>query len=65
LELFKNINLSGSIRSCIFPTAPVPIVVEIVLSGTGLENSIPGYGPGKFVFEGAHFWIFLPLIKKP
>jgi hypothetical protein len=65
LELFKNVNLPGSFGGIGFPTAPVPIVVEIVLSGAGLENSIPGYRPGKFVFEGAHFWIFLPLIKKP
>ncbi|GAG90074.1 unnamed protein product, partial [marine sediment metagenome] len=26
------------------------VAVEIVLSGTGLEDSISGYGPGKFVF---------------
>jgi hypothetical protein len=27
-----------------------------------LKDSIPGYGPGKFVFEGAHFLV-LTIIK--
>jgi hypothetical protein len=30
------------------------IIVEIILSGAGLKKSVSGYGPGKFVFEGAH-----------
>jgi len=51
LELFKNIDLSGSWRSIIFPSAPIPVIVEIILSGAGLKNTVPGYGPGKFVFE--------------
>jgi hypothetical protein len=63
LELFKNINLSGSIRSCIFPSAPVPVIVEIILSWADLKNPISGYGPGKLIFEGAHFWIFYLLLK--
>jgi len=54
LELFKNIDLSGSFGSIGFPAAPVPIIVEIILSWAGLKDSIPGYGPGKFVFEGAY-----------
>jgi hypothetical protein len=37
------------------PAAPVPIIVEIILSGAGLEDTVSGYGPGKFVFEGGHF----------
>ena len=60
-KVFKNIDLLGSCRSISFPAAPVPVIVEIVLSGAGLKNFIPGYGPGKFVFEGAHFWVFLRL----
>jgi len=40
------------------PAAPVSVVVEIILSGTGLKDSVTGYGPGKFVFEGAHFLTF-------
>jgi hypothetical protein len=37
-----------------FPSSPVSVIVEIILSGAGLKDSIPGYGPGKFVFEIAH-----------
>jgi hypothetical protein len=56
LELFKNIDLSGSFRSTIFPSAPVTVIVEIILSGAGLKDSISGYGPREFVFEGGgHF----------
>jgi hypothetical protein len=29
------------------------------LSGAGLEDFIPGYGPGKFVFESGHCLLFL------
>ena len=36
------------------PSAPVTVVVEIILSGTGLKDPVTGYGPGKFVFEIAH-----------
>ena len=56
LELFKNIDLPSSFRGIIFPAAPVTIIVEIILPWAGLKDSIPGYGPGKFVFEGAHFY---------
>ena len=37
-----------------FPSSPVSVIVEIILSGAGLQESIPGYGPEKLVFEGAH-----------
>ena len=47
-------NLSGPLRGTVFPAAPVTIIVEIILSGAGLKDSIPGYRPGEFVFEGAH-----------
>jgi hypothetical protein len=57
LELFKNIDLSGSFGGIIFPSSPVTVVVEIILPGTGLKDSVSGYGPGKFVFEGAHFLV--------
>ena len=63
LELFKNINLSGSFGSSIFPAAPVTVIVEIILPRAGLKNPISGYGPGKLIFEGAHFWIFHLLLK--
>ena len=62
-EVFKNIDLSGSFGSICFPAAPVSIIVEIILSGAGLKGSIPGYGPGKFVFEGAHYWVFTLYLK--
>jgi hypothetical protein len=45
LELFKNIDLSGSLRDIIFPSAPVSVIVEIILSGAGLKDSVSGYGP--------------------
>jgi len=48
-EVLKDIDLSGSFRSVLFPTAPIGIVTEIVLSGAGLKDLIPGFGPGKFI----------------
>jgi len=56
-ELFKNIDLSGSGWSVDLPSAPVSVIVEIILSGAGLKDSVSGYGPGKLVFKGAHFQI--------
>jgi hypothetical protein len=52
--LFKNINLSGSFGGIVFPAAPVTVIVEIILPGAGLKDSVSGYGPGEFVFEGGH-----------
>jgi hypothetical protein len=48
-EVLQGINLSCSFRSVLFPTAPIGIVSEIVLSGAGLKDLIPGFGPGKFI----------------
>jgi hypothetical protein len=62
LKLFKNIDLSGSFGGISFPAAPVSIIVEIILSGASLKDSVTGYGPGEFVFEGIHFLV-LTLIK--
>jgi hypothetical protein len=31
------------------------IIVEIIFPGAGLKDSVSGYGPGEFVFEGGHF----------
>jgi hypothetical protein len=47
--------LLDSLGSVDFPPAPVTVIVEIILSGTGLKDTVTGYGPGKFVFEGGHF----------
>jgi hypothetical protein len=44
-----------------FPSAPVSVIVEIILSGAGLKDTVTGYGPGKFVFEGAHLNTVLKL----
>ena len=55
LKLFKHIDLFCSLWSINLPTTPVSVIVEIILSRTGLKDSVAGYGPGKFVFEGAHF----------
>ncbi len=54
-ELLKDIDLPGSFWGIEIPSTPVSIIVERILSGAGLEDSIPGYGPGEFVFEGAQF----------
>jgi hypothetical protein len=62
LELFKNIGLSGSFGGISFPAAPVSIIVEIILPGAGLKDSVARYGPGEFVFEGTHFLVLI-LIK--
>jgi hypothetical protein len=62
LELFKNVDLSGSFRGIIFPSAPVTVIVEIILPWAGLKDSISGYGPGEFVFERGH--LFLKIFEK-
>jgi hypothetical protein len=48
-EVLQGINLSGSFGGVLFPTSPIGIVSEIILSGTGLKDLIPGFGPGKFI----------------
>jgi len=48
-EVLQDINLPGSFGSVLFPTAPIGIVTEIILSGAGLKDLIPGFGPGKFI----------------
>ena len=53
-KVFQDIDLPGSFWGIGFPSAPVTVIVEIVLPGAGLKYSVSGYGPGKFVFEGAH-----------
>jgi hypothetical protein len=58
LELFENVDLPGSFGSICVPAAPVSVIVEIILSGAGLKDSVTGYGPGEFVFEGGHFNLF-------
>jgi len=55
LELFENIDPPDPLRRVDFPATPVAIIVEIVLPEANPKNSIPGYGPGKFVLEGGHF----------
>jgi hypothetical protein len=50
-EVFENVDQSGSLRGIEIPTTPRCIIVEIILSGAGLKDSIPGYGPREFVFE--------------
>jgi hypothetical protein len=52
--LFKNIDLPGSGRRIYIPASPETVIVEIILSGAGLKDSVTGNGPGKFVFEGGH-----------
>jgi hypothetical protein len=54
-EVLEDVDLPGSFWGIEIPTAPVTIIIEIILPGAGLEDSIPRYGPGKFVFEGCHF----------
>jgi hypothetical protein len=56
--LFKNIDLLDSLGSVDLPSAPVTVIVEIILSGTDLKYTVTGYGPGEFVFEGGHFLTF-------
>jgi hypothetical protein len=55
LELFENIDLPGSGRCIYIPAAPVSVIVEIILSGAGLKDSVTRYGPGECVFEGIHY----------
>ena len=55
LELFKDIDLLGSFWGIVFPSAPVTVIIEIILPWAGLKDSVSGYGPGEFVFEGGHF----------
>ena len=46
--------LAGSFRGILKPAVPKAIIGKPVLSGAGFENFIPGFGPGKFVFESGH-----------
>jgi hypothetical protein len=55
LELLKDIDFSGSFGGIKVPTAPVAVIVEIILSRAGLKDSVSGYGPRELVFEGGHF----------
>jgi hypothetical protein len=50
-------DLLDSLGSVDFPSSPVSVIVEIILSGAGLKDTVTGYGPGEFVFEGGHFSI--------
>ena len=59
-KILKNVDLSGPFRGIVFPSAPVTVVVEIILSWAGLKDTVTRYGPGKFVFEGAHYKISDP-----
>ena len=45
LEVLQNIYLPGPFRGILFPASPVRIIIEIVLPGACLENSVPGFGP--------------------
>jgi hypothetical protein len=54
-KVLQDIDLPCSIGGISFPTTPVPVIVEIILPWAGLKKSVSGYGPGKLIFEGAHF----------
>ena len=54
LEILEEIYLPDPFRSTFFPPAPVPVVVEIVLSGARLKDLVPGFGPGEFVADFSH-----------
>jgi len=54
LEILEKIYLPDPFRRSFFPSSPIPIVVEIVLSRAGLEDLVPGLGPGEFVAEFGH-----------
>jgi len=53
-ELLEDIELPGSFLGILLPATPVGIIVEIILSWTGLEDLIPGFGPGKIVLDFSH-----------
>ena len=53
-QILQDINLAGSFRSVLKPAVPETVIGKPVLSGAGFEDFIPGFGPGKFVFESGH-----------
>jgi hypothetical protein len=53
--VFQNIDLAGSFWRTLFPAAPIGIVIVIILSGTGLKDLIPGFGPGEFITDLVHW----------
>jgi hypothetical protein len=53
-EVFKDINLAGSFRGILQPAVPETVIGKPVLPGAGFEYFVPGFGPGKFVFESSH-----------
>jgi hypothetical protein len=54
LEVFQNINLSGSLRGVLKPSVPVAIIGKPVLSRASLEDLIPGFRPGEFILQLTH-----------
>ena len=44
-EILEDVYLSGPFRRTFLPPAPVGVIVEIILSGAGFEDPVPGFGP--------------------
>jgi hypothetical protein len=55
LEVLQDVYVPGSFWRIGFPATPIPVVVEIVLSGASLEDLIPGFRPGEFVANFSHW----------
>jgi hypothetical protein len=54
LQVLQNINLAGSLWGVLKPAIPESVIGKPVLPGAGFEDFIPGFRPGKFVFESSH-----------
>ena len=53
-KVFQDINLAASFKGILKPTIPKTIIGKPILSGAGLEEFIPGFGPGEFILESGH-----------
>jgi len=44
----------GFFQGIFEPAIPEAVIGKPVLSGAGFKDFIPGFGPGKFVFDSGH-----------
>ena len=55
LEVPEDIDLPDSLWGVLLPADPIPVLVEVVLSGAGLKDLIAAFGPGEFVTDFSHW----------
>jgi hypothetical protein len=59
-EVLQDVDLARPLRSILQPSIPISIISKPILSEAGLEDFIPRFRPGKFVFDFSHQAASLP-----